>query len=122
MASAERIKAYKKGHAIERMAALYLTLKGYKILKTRYKTPSGEIDVIARRKNQIVFVEVKGRENIASALESVTLRNRMRVEQAARHFIAAYPRYAGFDMRFDVVVFSPPMSFLHLDNAWRPGP
>jgi putative endonuclease len=119
MAKAERLKAYKKGHSIERLAALYLTLKGYKILKTRYKTPVGEIDLIARRKNQIVFVEVKGRSEITAALEAVTPRNRARVEQAALHFIAAYPQFAGFDMRFDVVVFAPPFSFRHLDNAWR---
>ena len=60
MAKVDRIKAYKKGHSIERLAALYLTLKGYKILKTRYKTPLGEIDLIVRRKNQIVFIEGEG--------------------------------------------------------------
>ena len=120
MAKAERIKAYKKGAHLERLAALFLQLKGYKILKIRYKTPGGEIDIVARRKNRLVFVEVKGRESVAAAMESVTVRNRMRVEQAARHFIAAHPQFAGFDMRFDAVVFAPPFSFRHLDNAWRP--
>ncbi len=115
----EKIKAYERGHRLERLAALYLQIKGYKILKVRYKTPGGEIDVVARRKNTLVFVEVKGRRDMASALESVTMRNRLRVETAARHFLAAHPHFAGLDMRFDAIVFAPPFSFRHLDNAWR---
>lgn len=118
MAKSEKIKAYKKGHAVEALAALYLRLKGYKIIKMRFKTPGGEIDIIARRKNQIVFVEVKGRGEMQAALESVTVRNQSRVEKAARYFIAQHPQLAGFDMRFDAIVFAPPFSFQHLDNAW----
>ena len=45
----------------ETLAAWYLRLKGYRILKTRYKTPVGEIDLIARRFGTTVFVEVKSR-------------------------------------------------------------
>ncbi|MGB4106522.1 MAG: YraN family protein [Alphaproteobacteria bacterium] len=119
MAKAERIEAYKKGARLERLAALYLQIKGYKILKVRYKTPGGEIDIVARRKNTLVFVEVKGRGTMSSALESVTMRNRLRVETAARHFLATHPHFAGLDMRFDAVVFALPFSFRHLDNAWR---
>lgn len=119
MAKAERIKAYKKGHAIERLAAAWLVLKGYKIIAMRYKTQLGEIDIIARRRNQLVFVEVKGRAAMSDALESVHGRNRMRVENAARHFIASNPRFMAMDMRFDVIAYAPPFSFRHLDNAWR---
>lgn len=119
MAKSEKIKAYERGARLEKFAALYLQIKGYKILKVRYKTPGGEIDVVARRKSALVFVEVKGRKDVSSALESVTVRNRLRVESAARFFIAAHPQFSGFDMRFDVVVFAPPFSFRHLDNAWR---
>lgn len=120
MAKTERIEAYKKGARLEKLAAAYLRLKGYQILKIRYKSPVGEIDIVARRKNRLVFVEVKGRGEMTAALESVTRRNRERVEQAARHFLAAHPRYITFDMRFDVMVFVPPFVFRHLDNAWRP--
>jgi putative endonuclease len=120
MAKAEKIAAYKKGARLEKLAAFYLRAKGYQILKIRYKSSVGEIDIIARRKNQLVFVEVKGRGDLTSALDSVTRRNRARVEQAARHFLAVHPHYIAFDMRFDVVVFTPPFVFRHLDNAWRP--
>jgi putative endonuclease len=119
LAKSEKIKAYERGARLEKLAALYLQIKGYKILKIRYKTPMGEIDIVARRKNTLVFVEVKGRGQLTNALESVTLRNRARVEQAARHFIAAHPQFINFDMRFDAVVFAPPFTFRHLDNAWR---
>lgn len=116
----KRLAAYRKGARLEKLAALYLRLKGYKILKIRYKTPFGEIDIVACREKTLVFVEVKGRGKIGAALESVTPRNRMRVEQAVRYFIASHPYYISHDMRFDVVVFAPPFSFRHLDNAWRP--
>lgn len=119
MAKAERLKAYKKGMQVERLAALYLRLKGYKILTLRYKALGGEIDIIARRGNALVFVEVKSRGEMSAALESVTPRNRARVEQAVRHFIASHPVYADADMRFDVIVFAPPFSLRHLDNAWQ---
>lgn len=118
MAKSRKIKAYERGHHIEALAAFCLRLKGYKILKSRYKTPGGEIDLVARRKNVLVFVEVKGRSEMQAALESVTARNQARVEQAARYFIAQHPQFSELDMRFDVVVFVPPFSLHHLDNAW----
>ncbi len=118
-AGSARLKAYKKGARLERLAALYLTLKGYKIMAMRYKTPMGEIDIIAKRGNVLVFAEVKGRAQIGAAIESVHERNRARIEQAARHFTARHPQLAGHDMRFDILVFAPPFSFRHLDNAWQ---
>ncbi|MGB4057738.1 MAG: YraN family protein [Alphaproteobacteria bacterium] len=121
MSNADRIKAHKKGFMLERIAALYLQVKGYKILKMRYKTPVGEIDIVARRKNSLVFVEVKGRKKMSEAIGAVTLRNQRRVARAALHFIAAHPQVAGLDIRFDVMAFSPPFSVQHLDNAWRAG-
>ncbi len=115
----ERRKSYNKGLWLEKLAALYLVLKGYKILAMRYKTRAGEIDIVARRRKTLVFVEVKGRRDINEALESVHAKNRSRVEQAARHFLSRHQKFAQDDMRFDVILFAPPFSFRHLDNAWQ---
>lgn len=120
-----KLKSYEHGHNAERLAAAYLMLKGYRILKMRYKTPVGEIDIVARKKNVLVFVEVKSRRVLGDALESVTEKNRTRVTRAAQHFLSAHPGYCDLDVRFDAVVVGSalglPFFLRHLDNAWQAG-
>ena len=108
-----------KGADAETMAADYLARQGYDIIARRYKTKFGEIDLIARRKNTLCFVEVKIRQTDEDALTSVTARSQKRIENAALHFIALHPEYTDYDMRFDVVAISKPFKILHLDNAWQ---
>lgn len=115
----KKTRAYKRGLWAEALAALYLRCRGYRVLARRYKTPLGEIDLIARRKDTIIIVEVKTRGLMDSALESVDERSRGRIERAARHFIAANPRYADYNVRFDIIAFAPPFALRHLDNAWQ---
>ena len=121
--SKKRRKAYDFGLLSESLAAFYLRAKGYKILRHRYKSPFGEIDLIARRKNTVVAVEVKFRkksdEGFGNILETIHTKNQSRVERALLHFIAHHPVYAGDNFRFDVVCFSLPFSVRHLDNAWQ---
>ena len=54
-----RRKAERRGHVSEWIAAAYLFLKGYRILARRYRTKLGEIDIIARKGDLAVFIEVK---------------------------------------------------------------
>lgn len=115
----KKLQAYKRGHAAEKLAALYLQLRGYKILKTRYKTPMGEIDLVARKGNALVMVEVKRRREMNTAIEAVTPKNQYRVGQAARYFLSAHPALAGLDLRFDIIVMGVPFYWRHLDNAWQ---
>lgn len=117
----EKRSAYDQGLWAETAAAIWLSLKGYKIIKRRYKTPVGEIDIIARRRNLLAVVEVKARASESEALESVRPQSRRRIENAARHFLARHPGYAAFDVRFDVIAVSGAISVLHLDNAWLEG-
>jgi putative endonuclease len=114
-----KIKAYKRGHMAEQLAALYLLLKGYRILKRRYKTPVGEIDLVAQKRNTLVLVEVKTRGHAAAALESITYKNQTRVTQAAQYFLSAHPGYCSMDVRFDAIVMGWPFYWRHLDNAWQ---
>ncbi len=111
--------SYRSGLMAESIAALFLTCKGYRILSRRYKTPVGEIDLVARRGKTIVFIEVKARSAPAAALESITPRMKNRIGRAALHFIASHPHHASFGMRFDVIVLAPPFYLRHLDNAWQ---
>ena len=117
--------SYYKGLWAEAKAAGQLRLKGYKILAKRYKTSFGEIDLIAQKAKQIVFVEVKIRARREDALYAITPRNRRRVEQAALDFIAHNPSFSDYEMRFDVIAFSREKNggiwAEHLDNAWEVG-
>ena len=58
-ASPARVAAFRTGLSAENRAAAYLMAKGYRILAKRYRTPYGEIDLVARRRNLVVFIEVK---------------------------------------------------------------
>lgn len=109
---------YQDGLRAETVARFVLRAKGYRILARRYKTSVGEIDIVARRGNVLVFVEVKYRRRLDEALSSLTPSMKGRVVKAARHFIAAYPGYNGHAMRFDLIAVAGVFSFRHLDNAW----
>ena len=112
---------YQKGMMAEVVAMVLLMIKGYRILRWRYKTHVGEIDVIARRRGVLAFVEVKQRSSLSGALESLTPHMRRRVTQAARLYIGSYPHLNKLDQRFDLVAVSG-FSVRHLDNAWMDAP
>lgn len=109
---------YQDGLWAESAAAFIFRLKGYRIIAQRYKTPVGEIDLIVKRGRMVAFVEVKYRRSLREALECLTPSMKGRITNAARHFIAAYPQYGDYDMRFDLLALSGIFSFRHLDNAW----
>ena len=69
---ARRIKAWRRGRWAERRAALFLRLKGFRIIARGYKSPVGEIDIVARRGNLLAFVEVKARATLDGAAEALT--------------------------------------------------
>ena len=114
----QKLKTYNRGLKAEGLAALWLKFKGYKILERRYKTNVGEIDIIARRKKTICFIEVKARTTQVKALESLTATMRGRIERAALTYIGQN-NVADYEMRFDLITVSPPFFIHHLDNAWQ---
>lgn len=114
-----RRRAYHTGHGAEIIAAWFLRLKGWRILKRRYRTKAGEIDLIARRGRTLVFVEVKARKNEAAALEAVTPAGRKRIIRAAKIFLSEHPKAGFFSMRFDVIAVTPWRLPLHVVNAFE---
>ncbi len=107
VADPRRQRAEGRGRRAEAIAAWFLRLKLYRILARRYRTPAGEIDLIARRGRTIVFVEVKQRPSEVEGLVAVTRTARRRISRAADLWIAAHPDAAGFDQRFDIVIAVP---------------
>lgn len=112
--------AHSKGLLAETVAVWFLRVKGYRILARRYKSRFGEIDIIAARKQMIVFIEVKTRKNRNDALCAVTHNMRMRIEKAAQDYIARHRTAEDKILRFDFIALAPPFFIRHLDNAWRP--
>ena len=68
---ADRRAGYARGLVAEGIAAWVLRLKGYRVLATRYRTPLGEIDIVARRGKVLAFVEVKARPTVEAGLEAI---------------------------------------------------
>ena len=115
-------KARNDGYKAENTAALFLRLKGYKILERNFKPPrgtgAGEIDIIAFKNNVIVFVEVKRRASRDSAAEAVNEHVQSRRIKGAEYFLMTRPDLADKEMRFDVVLISPNRLPEHIQNAF----
>ena len=114
----ERVAAFKFGLSAESRAAMFLIAKGYRIAARRWKTPFGEIDIVARRRHALVFVEVKARERIDNAAEAVTERARRRILAAAELWLAHHPDDARRNISFDVMLVAPGKMPRHIANAF----
>ena len=106
-ASPARVAAFRTGLSAESRAAAYLMAKGYRILARRFRTPHGEIDLVAKRRNLVAFVEVKVRPTLAEAAEAVTPKGRQRIARAAQLWLARNAGADGFTLRFDAVLIAP---------------
>lgn len=115
----DRRRAFLAGHAAERLAALWLALRGYRILGRRVRTPAGEIDLLARRGRVLAVVEVKTRPDLAAAREAIGQRQRRRLAGAALAVQGRDPRLAGLAVRFDAVLVMPWRLPVHIIDAWR---
>ena len=113
-----RVAAYRRGHRGEALAAFWLQLKLYRIRDRRFKTPLGEIDLVAEKGGTIVFVEVKQRARQAEEALTYAAINRERITRAAQLWLARHPDAQGRDMRFDVILLAPGRWPRHLINAF----
>lgn len=99
-------------------AQLHLRLRGYRILATRFKTPSGEIDIVAQKGSVVVSFEVKQRKTAEAAAEAIHARNQSRVMNAALLYLQKHPEYNGMDLRFDALIMGRGGALEHIENAW----
>ncbi len=100
-------RAWRRGLRAETVAALFLMLKGYRILGRRMRTPVGELDIVAAKGGDLVFVEVKARTDPDAALEAVHPKARHRLIRAAQSLCARHPDWARRRLRFDVIALAP---------------
>jgi putative endonuclease len=117
----KRVAAFQNGISAESRAAALLVMKGYRIVARRFRCPMGEIDIVARRRGVLVFVEVKARGGFDEAAEAVTERQRRRIVEAAQFWLAAHPDDGKGDIRFDAVLVVPGKIPRHLPAAFDAG-
>jgi putative endonuclease len=101
----DRLSTAGKGARGEAEAAAFLEARGWTVLARNFRTRSGEIDLIARSGDEVVFVEVKSwrsvpREELG---RSIGPRKQARIARAARQFLSRRPELAGARLRFDVI-------------------
>ncbi len=99
-------RAYQFGRWAEWLCILWLMAKGYRILAHRYKSPLGEIDIIARSRDNIICIEVKARARQEDGRYAVSHQQQQRIIRASQHFMASHAPYATLALRFDVMVMS----------------
>jgi putative endonuclease len=110
------------GAAGEDRAVRYLEGEGYRILERNFRTPRGEIDIVAQNGERVVFVEVKNWQAFgAEDLEhSIDRRKRSRIRRASQEFLLQHPELRERRIGYDVVLFSsasgPPR---HYQNAFN---
>ncbi len=125
MGKGNRVSTFQKGKKGEQRAAAYLRLKGYRILEKNYRVPQGEIDLIVRKNDTLVFVEVKTRRGKAQGtpLEAVSSHKVRRLGAAAAVYLSQSPQ-PPVACRFDVVTLGPEKNWLgwaklqHFENVF----
>ncbi len=114
-----RKRAERRGRFGERLAALHLRLKLYRIVARRVKTPLGEIDLIARKGDVLAIVEVKTRRRSGEEEQAQAAVNRKRIIRAAKYYLSGHPRFAGLTVRFDLMFLAPLAWPKHFKNAFE---
>ncbi|WP_283195661.1 YraN family protein [Rhizobium sp. AN80A] len=113
-----RRKALRRGRVSEYVAALYLMVKGYRIVALRYRTRLGEIDIIARKGDLAIFVEVKARREEGAAIDAVSHLTQTRIRGASDLWLARQRDRARLSQRYDIVAIVPGKWPVHLRDAF----
>lgn len=116
----QRAQHYRTGLWAETKAAWFLRLKGWRILESRWQSGFGEVDIIAKRGRQIIFVEVKARGTFEQALNALTEHQWRRIESAADIYMARRKALAHCSWRFDAVCVMPAALPKHFEAIWHP--
>ena len=106
---------YKLGLFAEILTCIYLMFKGYRIIKWRYKISVGEIDILAKKKNLFVIVEVKYRKNSETVMYSISNNQQKRLINSAKWIMREYKTEK---IRFDAILISK-FNIKHIKNAWQ---
>ena len=96
--------SYLKGHAAEDQVVIAYERNGFEIVERRWKTKEGEIDLVAKHKSKIYFIEVKSSSSFDKAVEQITPRQQERIQNAALQYLADKVGTLDVDCRFDAAL------------------
>jgi putative endonuclease len=113
-----REAAEKRGRGAETLACWWLRLHGWRILARRARVPGGEVDIVARRRRTLAFVEVKARATQDAAAMSLDAWRLRRVVTAAERLAPRYLK-AGDDLRIDAIFIVAGRFPSHMPNVWQ---
>jgi putative endonuclease len=110
-----------KGREGEKRAEQYLSERGYTVLERNFRSPRGEIDLIAEKEDRIAFVEVKNWAYLDSGdLEyAIDRRKQGRIVATSRRFLHDHPEFRRKHFGFDVILVSPNKpEIIHYEDAF----
>lgn len=113
--------AYLAGQAAENRIAQDYERRGFAIARRRWRGKSGEIDLILRDADGVIFVEVKQSRDFARAAESLSQRQMQRIYAAAEEFIGTEPNGSLTNVRFDVALVDGAGQTQIIENAFGHG-
>lgn len=116
-----KYRAVRAGRWAERAALVWYCLRGYRPVARNVRLPVGEIDLIVRRRQLLVFVEVKYRARPMPVGASVAPRQWRRISAAATAYIGRRPDLQNCRWRFDQMLFGPGQWPVWRKNVWRAG-
>lgn len=114
-----------KGRKAEEQATQFLLQQGYEVLARNVRAGRGELDIIAKQGDILVFVEVKGHRTRDASLQAVTEDKCMRLRSAAEAWLYRHPQHAPLQCRFDLIMVSPPslvkpwVGMEHMQDVFR---
>ncbi|MCW8470437.1 YraN family protein [Fluoribacter gormanii] len=96
---------YEKGRIAEQKALAYLKKQGLEFITQNYNCRLGEIDLIMRDKEQLVFIEVRSRVStqFGGGIASITYTKKQKILKAATYYLLEHQQYDQLALRFDVV-------------------
>lgn len=110
------MNSYYKGIFTEYLAIIILFLKGYRILERRYKTKYGEIDIITKKGNNIIAIEVKARFKNIETTEHVSKHQINRIKNAINYYISKNNKYINCNINVEIILFVNYYKFKHFKN------
>lgn len=96
--------SYLKGLAAEDIVARAYARNGFEIIERRWKTKEGEVDLVARHRNKLYFVEVKSSKTFEGAASRITPQQQKRIQNAALQYLAQKAKTLDVDCRFDAAL------------------
>ena len=114
--------AEKRGRFAEWKVRWFLWFKGYRLIARRWRCAAGEIDLILRHRNWLIFAEIKYRQH-GMTNQILSRRQQQRITKAASLFLAKNQTFTTFDCQFDFIIMQAGQNFgigkiTHIRNAW----